>query len=114
MGVEGRIDSAHIFCEAEPYLSIIEAIFPESIDELAEIDQDTNLDNDQKIQTVINLLESLIEKDLSHISGTEIARGKQSHIISLLQLLQILSSDGRAQASNSSVQSALSSKAAQS
>lgn len=114
MGAEGRIDSVRIFCEAEPYLSIVEAIFPEISDELAEIDQNAKLHKGQKIQTVINLLESLIDKDLGHISGTEIARGDQSHIISLLQLLQVLSSNEVSQASDASGHSALSSKAARS
>lgn len=114
MGVAARIDSGRIFCEAEPYLSIVEAIFPEISEELAEIEGDARLGNGHKIQAVIDLLESLIQNDLSHISGAEIARGEQSHIIRLLQLLQVVSSDEDSQASGASAQSALSSKAAQS
>jgi hypothetical protein len=91
LGIKRWIEDERVFTTPEIYFQICKAIFPYLSIQLYRIEHLPNSSHPEKIQQLIDMISKVVETDLSHIEGREIAAGKSVHIIHLLELLEALS-----------------------
>lgn len=87
LGVNYELEDIGILLEENIYIELYRHMFPYLESVLVEIASKKSKTG-QKIQELIDLLSStILNMDLSHIKGENIAKGDKKHILNFLQLL---------------------------
>lgn len=87
-GIDYEIENLDILLEQDFYFDICERIFPQQNISLLKIAEDPELNEVQKMNRLLTLLNKELQIDLSEISGQEILKGHLIHMHKLMRILE--------------------------